>query len=401
LRARFAIMLVLSLTVGAPAQQKLRPITLQLADDAMKRWPQGHIADVKASSVWGFEPGIMLSGMSAIWQTSGDQHYLTYIKQAVDQWVQPDGSIRTYEGRAYSLNNILVGRELLLLYRQTREERYRIAAETLHQQLVTQPKTASGGMWHANSTPNLILLDDEYMLAPFWAEYARTFHQTADLDELIKQFRLIDEHMRNPRTGLMYHGWDESRQAPWADKVTGTSANAWARGMGWYLMSLVDTLQYLDAKDARRAYLLGIFRRTSSAVERAQDKDSSLWYQLLDKSTLAGNSIESSSVLMFTYAFQKGSRLGYLSASYHGLAERAWRSIQERFVQTDSPGKIILTGTVTHIAMGATPENDGSDSYYLNAPMVSDDPKGIGAFLLAGSEMELRQPRSSKAGAHE
>lgn len=393
-------MLMLSLTVGVPAQQKLRPITLQLADDAMKRWPQGHIANGKTSSVWGFEPGIVLSGMSAIWQATGDQHYLTYIKQAVDQWVQPDGSIRTYDGREYSLNNILIGRELLLLYRQTHEERYRIAAETLHKQLATQPRTASGGMWHARATPNLMLLDDEYMLAPFWAEYARTFHKTADLDGLIKQFRLIDEHMRNPRTGLMYHGWDESKQAPWADKVTGTSANAWARGMGWYLMSLVDTLQYLDAKDARRAHLLAIFRQTSSAVERAQDKDSSLWYQLLDKSTLAGNNIESSSVLMFTYAFQKGSRLGYLSASYHGLAEKAWQSIQERFVKTDSSGKIILTGTVTHIAMGAAPENDGSDSYYLKAPIVSNDPKGVGAFLLAGSEMELRQPRSSKAGAH-
>ncbi len=399
MRTRFTLVLVLSLTVSVAAQQQSRSVTLRLADDAMKRWPQGHISDGNASPVWGFEPGIVLSGVSTVWQATGDQHYLTYIKQAVDQWVQPDGSIRTYDSSAYSLNNILIGRELLLLYRQTREKRYRIAAETLHKQLAMQPRTASGGMWHTKATPNLMLLDDEYMLAPFWAEYASIFHQTADLDNLIKQFLLLDEHTRNPRTGLMYHGWDESRQARWADKVTGTSANAWARGMGWYLMSLVDTLQYLDAKDARRARLLGILRQTSAAVERAQDKDSSLWYQLLDKPTLAGNNIESSSVLMVTYAFQKGSRLGYLPARYHGLAEKAWRSIQERFVKTDSSGEVILTGTVTHIAMGAAPENDGSDAYYLKAPIVSNDPKGIGAFLLAGSEMELWQFKSSKAGA--
>jgi len=197
----------------------------------------------------------------------------------------------------------------------------------------------------------------------------------------------------------MYHGCDESRQASWANKQTGTSANTWARGMGWYLMALVDTLQYLDERDDRRTRLLEIFRQTSAAVEHAEDKNSSSWYQLLDKPTLAGNSIESSSVLMFTYAFQKGARLGYLSGRYHEIAERAWRSIQQRFVKTDSSGAVTLTGTVTHIAMGAAPENDGSDAYYLKAPIVSNDPKGIGAFLLAGSEMELWQYRSSKAGA--
>jgi unsaturated rhamnogalacturonyl hydrolase len=398
-RARFASLFVLSLTVSVSAQQRLRPITLQVADASIERWPEGHIADKNTLPVWGFEPGIVLSGMSAIWQATADWRYLTYIKQTVDQWVQPDGSIKTYDGSAYSINDILIGRELLLLYQQTRKERYRIAAETLHKQLLTQPRTASGGMWHAKVTPNLMLLDDEYMLAPFWAEYAEMFHQPADLDDLIKQFLLLDAHLRNPHTGLMYHGWDESRQAEWANKDTGASANAWARGVGWYLMALVDTLQYIDERDDRRARLLEIFRQTSAAVELAEDKNSSLWYQLLDKPTLAGNSIESSSVLMFTYAFQKGARLGYLSAHYHEVAETAWQSILKRFVKIDSSGIVILTGTVTHIAMGAAPKNDGSDAYYLKAPIVSNDPKGIGAFLLAGSEMELWQNRSSKTGA--
>jgi len=399
LRARFSSLLVLSLIVTASAQQKLRPITLRVADAAMDRWPMGHIADKNGSPVWGFEPGIVLSGMSAVWQATGDQRYLSYIRQAVDQWVQPDGSIKTYDGSAYSLNDILIGRELLLLYQQTHEEKYRIAAETLHKQLTTQPRTASGGMWHTKATPNLMLLDDEYMLAPFYAEYARTFHQPPDLDDLIKQFLLLDVHTQNSHTGLLYHGWDESRQASWANKDTGTSANTWARGMGWYLMALVDTLPYLEERDERRTRLLEIFRQTSAAVESAEDKNSSLWYQLLDKPTLAGNSIESSSVLMFTYAFQKGARLGYLPMRYHEIAEKAWRSIQERFVKAASTGAVTITGTVTHISMGAVPENDGSDAYYLKAQIVSDDPKGVGAFLLAGSEMELWQLRSSKAGA--
>jgi unsaturated rhamnogalacturonyl hydrolase len=93
---------------------------------------------------------------------------------------------------------------------------------------------------------------------------------------------------------------------------------------------------------------------------------------------------------MFIYAFGKGARLGYFPKRYRAGAEHPWKSVQKRFVQRDLQGRVILPGTVTHISMGATPKDDGSDSYYLKAPVVSDDPKGIGAFLLAGSEMDLR-----------
>lgn len=390
MRTSFASFLFALLAVSLYAQNKIRPVTLQISDAAMKRWPEGHFGEKAGAAAWGFEPGIVLAGMDAVWQATRDPRYFTYIKRALDQWVQPDGSIQTYDADAYSLNNILLGRELLLLERETGEKKYRVAAETLYKQLVMQPRTASGGMWHAKATPNLMLLDDEFMLAPFYAEYARMFNRSADLDDVTKQFVLLYLNARDPRTGLMYHGWDESRKAAWANKQSGTSPNKWARGMGWYLMGLVDTLQYLDEKDVHRAALLDIFRSASAAVERATDVNSSLWYQLLDKPTLHGNNIESSSALMFTYAFQKGVRLGYLPHRYHADAERAWRAIQRRFVKEDAVGNPVLTGTVTHIAMGATAENDGSDAYYLGAPIVSDDPKGIGAFLLAGSEMELR-----------
>jgi unsaturated rhamnogalacturonyl hydrolase len=383
----------LLIATGAGAQQKVLPVTLQVADVTIKRWPEGHIGARNEQPLWGFEPGIVLAGMSAVWEATKDPRYLTFIKQTVDQWVQQDGSIKTYDAKAYSLNNILIGRQLLLLYGITHENKYRIAVATLRKQLATQPRTPSGGMWHTQATPDLMLLDDQFMFAPFYAEYAKTFNQPSNLDDITKQFSLLNANTRNPRNGLLYHGWDESRQAPWANKKTGTSPNLWARGLGWYLMALVDTLQYLDADDIHRSTLLEIFRQTAAAVERTQNHNSNLWYQILDKPDLPGNYIESSSVLMFTYAFEKGARLGYLPARYHGDAERAWVAIQKRFVQVDSRGQITLTGTVTHISMGASPENDGSDSYYLNAPVVSDDPKGVGAFLLAGSEMELQHDK--------
>ena len=156
------------------------------------------------------------------------------------------------------------------------------------------------------------------------------------------------------------------------------------------LMALVDTLPYVPKDDPHHAVLLALLHRTCAAVAKAQDPQSSLWYQILGKPGEKGNYIESSSVLMFTYAFAKGARLGYLPASYEAAAARAWKAVQSRFVRTTASGQVEITGTVTHVALGATPKDDGSFDYYLRAPVVNDDPKGVGAFLLAGSEMELR-----------
>jgi unsaturated rhamnogalacturonyl hydrolase len=333
--------------------------------------------------------GIVLAGMNAVWTATNDPTYLAYLQRAVDQFVQPDGTIVSYDAQAYSLNNILIGRQLLTLYRATHQEKYKLAAERLRRQIATQPRTASGGVWHSRATPNLMLLDDQFMLAPFYAEYAAAFHEPQDLDDIVKQFALLDQHSRDAATGLMYHGWDESRTAPWANVSTGTSPNLWARGMGWYLMALVDTLPYVPEHDPHHAVLLAMLRRAAGAVERAQDPRSSLWYQILNKPGEKQNYIESSSVLMFTYALAKGARLGYLPKPYGIAAARAWKAVRLRFIQTAASGEVKITDTVTHIALGTSAADDGSDDYYLHAPVVDDDPKGVGAFLLAGSEMEL------------
>jgi unsaturated rhamnogalacturonyl hydrolase len=394
--ARAIVCLGLAGVASLQAQTKER-ITIQVANQAMERWPDGPPGPKGTPAVWGFELGILLAGVDAVWRATKDPAYFNYVQHAVDQLVQPDGTISSYDLQAYSLNNILIGRELLMLYQSTHREKYRLAAKMLRHQITTQPRTLSGGVWHAKATPNLMLLDDQFMLAPFYAEYAAVFHEPQDLDDLVQQFALLEQHAQDPSTGLMYHGWDESRSMPWANRSTGTSANFWARGMGWYLMALADTLPYVPKSDPRRATLLAMLKRACAAVLKAQDAQSGLWYQILDKPGAKGNYIESSSVLMFTYAFAKSARLGNLPQPYGIAARRAWNAIQARFVRTSGSGQVEITGTVTHIALGVTPADDGSTGYYLHAPVVSNDAKGVGAFLLAGSEMELLGAASFRA----
>ncbi|MEA2544183.1 MAG: unsaturated rhamnogalacturonyl hydrolase [Acidobacteriaceae bacterium] len=392
-KARGAACLLIVATPWLTAQTKESPLTVRVANQVIVRWPDGHLGPKNAPPAWGFELGFVLAGMNAVWRATNDAKYLDYVQHGVDQFVRPDGAIAGYDSQAYSLNNILIGRQLLTLYRATHQERYKLGAEKLRQQIASQPRTASGGVWHSRATPNLMLLDDQFMLAPFYAQYAATFQEPQDLDDIVKQFALLEQHTRDAATGLMYHGWDESHAAPWANRNTGTSPNLWARGMGWYLMALVDTLPYVPERDPQHAVLLAMLHRAAAAVERAQDPQSSLWYQILNKPGEKGNYIESSSVLMFTYAFAKGARLGYLPKPYGTAAVRAWKAARLRFIRTTAPGEVKITSTVTHIALGASPADDGSDDYYLHAPVVDDDPKGVGAFLLAGSEMELLRHR--------
>ena len=274
--ARLLVCAVLLHGEAGTAAKPEKALPMRVAREAMERWPNGHIGPRDSVVVWGFEPGIVLAGFAALWDATGDQASFDYIRQSIDQFVRPDGSIRSYDLKAYALNNILMGRELLLLYRVTGEARYRTAADHLRQQLATQPRTASGGYWHAEATPNLMLLDDQFMVAPFAAEYAVMFHKPEELAGIADQFVLIYRHTRDRKSGLLYHAWDESRSAGWADKRTGTSANQWARGMGWFMMALADTLPFCPQADPNRAVLLELFRQTAAAVIAAQDRGSEL-----------------------------------------------------------------------------------------------------------------------------
>src|SRR6185312_6221382 len=153
------------------------------------------------------------------------------------------------------------------------------------------------------------------------------------------QFVLIEEHARDPKTGLLYHAWDESRQQKWADKTTGTSPNFWSRAMGWYAMALVDTLPYFPKDHPGRAQLTAILGRLADAIVKYQDSQTGLWYEVTDRAGAPGNYLESSASCMFAYSLAKGVRLGYLDAKYRASASRAYQGILHRFVRQDASGR--------------------------------------------------------------
>ena len=80
-------------------------------------------------------------------------------------------------------------------------------------------------------------LDGVYMAGPFLAEFAAQFDTPELFDDLAQEIFLIEKHMRDPQTGLLYHGWDESHQQRWANSqrpvARRTSGRGRSGGMPW------------------------------------------------------------------------------------------------------------------------------------------------------------------------
>jgi unsaturated rhamnogalacturonyl hydrolase len=375
------------LTLPAATSDDAPPLSQRAANAAIVRWPEGHTAPAGAPSIWNYELGTLLEGIDAVYLNSADPNYFNYIQKSVDALLTPDGSIPTLKPEEHQLDNILLGRQLLFLYEVTRNQRYLTAATFLYDQLAHQPREPSGGYWHKQRYPNQMWLDGLYMAEPFRAQYASISHHPEDFADITHQFVLMEQHARDPETGLLYHGWDESRQERWANKQTGDSSEFWARGMGWYMMALVDTLDYYPANDPGRTQLLAILQRTAAAVARYQDANTGLWFDVINRGGEKGNYLESSAACMFVYAFAKGVRRGYLPQTYSSNAARGYKAILAQFVKVDG-NDISLASTVKGSGLGGDPYRDGSFAYYIGEKVATNDAKGIGAFLLASSEME-------------
>jgi len=366
------------------------PMSQKMAATVMKVWPMDTSSIVgKPFKKWNYDEGVVLKGMEGVWQQTADRTYFKYIQQSMDNLVSKDGSTITgYKADDYTLDNILCGRNLLMLYNVTGSEKYFKAATMLYDQLKKQPRTPEGGFWHKKRYPDQMWLDGLYMAESFYAQYAGMMHKEADFDDIANQFILMEKHARDAKTGLLYHGWDYSKKERWSNMQTGLSQEFWGRADGWYAMALVDVLDYFPQDHLKRPELIAILNRLATAITKYQDPKTGVWYDILDKPEGKGNYLEASASSMFTYALAKGVRNGYLAESYLPVAEKAYKGLLTQFITTDASGAVTLKGTVSVSGLGGQPYRDGTYGYYLSEKVVDNDPKGVGAFLQAAVEME-------------
>ena len=358
----------------------------KMALTLMKRHPQAYMIDDAKSPKWDYVHGLVLHSFEELYKKNPDPRYAAYIKNYVDILVQNDGTIKTYEIEKYNIDMIVAGRLLFNLYETTKDNRYLIAMQTLKKQLEGQPRTTNGGFWHKKIYPNQMWLDGLYMGEPFYAQYTVIFENGKNLDDIAKQFEEIQLHATDPKTGLLYHGWDEKKLMPWANKDTGVSPNFWSRSIGWYMMALVDALDYFPKDHPKQKELVGYLNNIAASLEKYQDQ-SGLWYQVTDKGGKEGNYLESSGTSMFAYAYAKGVNKGYLPSKYKKVANKAFDGLTKQLIKVDADGTITLTQACAVAGLGGKPYRDGSYEYYVNERKKDNDPKATGPFILAALEL--------------
>ena len=336
---------------------------------------------------WNYEQGLILEAFYRMWKLSDNKGYYDYLKKNVDYYIDSDGNIKTYKLEDYNLDNIAPGRQLLHLYSETAEEKYKTAADLLIQQLQKQPRTNEDGFWHKQRYPYQMWLDGLYMAEPFYTEYSVMFKEQKYIEDIAHQFLLVQKYLKDEKTGLYFHGYDESKKQKWANPETGQSPSFWGRSIGWFMMALVDVLDYFPENHPDRKQLEIMFVNLSESLLKFRDEKTKLWYQVVDQGNREGNYIETSASLMFIYSYAKGANKNYLRKEYFQIADESFNSLTENFITTDENGLIYLQNTVSVGGLGGDPYRDGNFEYYLSEPIRVNDFKGYGPLMLAAIEL--------------
>jgi unsaturated rhamnogalacturonyl hydrolase len=291
------------------------------AEAAIQRWP---VPDPGASPNEQTGLAVLLAGMEAEWQGTANGRYFNYVKAAADARVAPDGGVTGEMGRITSVDNIALGRALLMLYRVTRDDRYYQRVLILRRQLAARPHSGDGAFQWSSNGDGPIGAEDLYAAAPFYAEYASAFKQSQDFGDIANQFALFDARARDARTGLYTKARDRMELAGQPERGPLRLPADEVGATAWVMMTLVDTLPWFPRGDPGRATLLAVLRRTAQAASRAgilkpgpsEHEHSSLQ---------SGDSSESGAACMLVYSLAKAARLGYLPASYAAAAAGLYR----------------------------------------------------------------------------
>ena len=381
----------------------------------MKRYPKSYLLDFSNRPKWSYVMGIELEGMLDTYLRYGGQDIFDYCKLYTDTMINEQGEIRGYNILDYNLDNIRTGHFVTRMYQQLPEKKNLIAMQTLMKQLQEQPRTVVDKVyWHKAIYAYQVWLDGIFMGLPFRCLTAPITEKSPKTvnkiyDDAVDQLSITYNRTFDPKTSLNRHAYDENRNMFWADKETGLSQHCWGRAQGWYTMALIEVLDAVPADYARRSELIELLQKDFDAILKWQDKQSGLWYQVMDSPDREGNYLESTCSAMFTYALLKAYRKGYVGTKYRDAGIKAYRGIINNFIKVNDDETVSLTHccAVAGLGPGISPEveaalkrinpkaqakenkrRDGSYNYYLSEQIRDNDAKGIGPFIWASLEME-------------
>lgn len=371
---------------------------VNFSDAITSRWPSG--INSMTSKGWEYSNSIVLLGMAKVYDKTTNANYLNYIKIYVDGYIGSDGT-GVATSLAQNLDKIHPGLLCLWLYEKTGTLKYKTAATTIRNFLLqtgtgAYPRTPENGFWHKNNSSytNVMMLDGIYMSSTFLAKYGALFNDAVATDEAAFQTMILYSHVYNASNKLVYHAWNYDKTTyTWSNATTGVSSQVWSRGMGWYMMALVDILEYLPTNHSRHAEIKTALQNLCEGLKNYQDTTTGLWFQVVQNPTGADNWIETSGSGMFIYAMKKAMNNNLIDATtYTPVVNNAWTGLKT-YVKTYSDGKPQITSFAPAMGVLATYSN-----YVSITPTScpgSAHPHGYCAILMASALMEYNELNTS------
>lgn len=377
-----------ALTATAALAANARPNSQHMLDSIMAR-KQGIEDSGAASST--LESGILAQAMEAIIARYPETKckYSPYLSQVLDIASSTGLTNTSYAAKRpldrFSLATAIRNAEEIKGVKVT--DQAKRAHDAIDASLALQTRNPDGGLWYY-VYPEWSYLDGMVSLLPFMAAQPKP-----NLTDMLLQVNLLRSHCTQTNTSLLFHGYDWSRKAVWADPQTGASPYVWGRSLGWFLAGLVQTWERLSCTSAERGDLLtlcsdikNITFQVSSALVQYADKDTGAWWQIVTFPNREGNYLESSSTALFTFSMLKALRIGLLYGSepdYKGTAERAYKYMADKFVTQTAGGTIGFDKTVSVCSLNSS----ATYEYYTGQPLVPNSLLGEAAFILASLEM--------------
>jgi unsaturated rhamnogalacturonyl hydrolase len=385
---RLEVSILKSFADHSKEQKSAKTIAEKLVQTTLNLYPDPKDFPIYAPNRWNYEYSFFLLGSYKLGKKVNNPAFIEYPKRWLDGFINESGGFRkgVYDMSEYKLDDVIPARLAILFHQETGESKYKSIVDTIVTQLTRQPKTKEGGYWHKQVYEHQMWLDGIFMADVFSMQYAQAYNKPEWYDEAVHQIKLIYKHTRDEKTGLLYHGWDEAKNPAWAHPVKGTSPEFWGRAIGWYVMSLVECLDFLPPDHPERKDVIEIFRNVCTSVIKYQHKENRLWYQVIDKSDQPGNWPEASASAMFVYAFAKGFNQKYLDESFRDSAEEGFNAILKNFVFADDQQNLHLDQTVK-IGTLNPKTSKGDFEYYVTTERRIDDYKGLASLLYASMEL--------------
>jgi unsaturated rhamnogalacturonyl hydrolase len=335
------------------------------------------VSELPPKNRFHYHQGVFLSGVERIYLLSGDRKYYNYIKDWVDYYIDENGKIR-FDEHERQFDDMQPAILLFNLYKETQDPRYKKVLDDFVPMVEMWPTNASGGFWHKYDRRNQMWLDGLYMIGPYCAMYAHYFGKTYFYEIIYQQMNLMFRNMRDTEyTGLLYHAWDDSGEADWADKETGLSAEFWGRAIGWYAVAVMDILDYIPHEHKSRREFSHAAYEIPSALIRFQDDETGLWFQIVNKGKHKDNWLETSCSCLYTYAIAKALKKGTLPKFYSTYLHKGYQGIIKSF---KFDGENLIVPNIC-VCTGV-----GDLQFYFDKPTVENDLHGMGAFLLMCTE---------------